>query len=93
MAPNTLLPRESGEIHNRDAKYVKTDYTKYKVLGQTGYFALCAAINRAMKEGLDITNAEYYSKIDMDTVKHIFRSDDGVTMVPLLEERLKCLHE
>lgn len=46
-----------------------------------------------MKDGLDITNAEYYSKIDMATVKHIFRSDDGVTMVPLLEERLKCLHE
>ncbi|TMW39200.1 hypothetical protein DOY81_015721, partial [Sarcophaga bullata] len=73
--------------------WTPTDYTKYKVLGQTGYFALCAAISRAMKEGLDITNAEYYSKIDMDTVKHIFRSDDGVTMVPLLEERLKCLHE
>lgn len=62
-------------------------------MGHTGYFALCAALNRAMKEGLDITSAEYYSKITLDTVRHIFRSDDGETMVPLLEERLKCLHE
>lgn len=69
------------------------DYTKYKVMGYTGYFALCAAINRAMKEGLDITNAEYYSKIDIATVEKIFRSDDGQTKVPLLEERLKCFHE
>lgn len=62
-------------------------------MGHTGYFALCAALNRAMKEGLDITNAEYYSKITMETVRHIFRSDDGETMVPLLEERLKCFHQ
>lgn len=72
---------------------ISADYTKYKVEGYTGYFALCAAINRAMKEGLDITNAEFYSKIDMDTVKQIFRSDDGQTMVPLIEQRLKCFHE
>lgn len=62
-------------------------------MGHTGYFALCAALNRAMKEGLDITNAEYYSKITMETVRYIFRSDDGETMVPLLEERLKCFHQ
>ncbi|XP_073844875.1 queuosine 5'-phosphate N-glycosylase/hydrolase [Musca autumnalis] len=73
--------------------WTPTDYTKYKVDGYTGYFALCAAINRAMKEGLDITNAEFYSKIDLETVKKIFRSDDGQTMVPLLEERVKCFHE
>ncbi|XP_013108245.2 queuosine 5'-phosphate N-glycosylase/hydrolase [Stomoxys calcitrans] len=73
--------------------WTPTDYTKYKVDGYTGYFALCAAINRAMKDGLDITNAEFYSKIDLETVKKIFRSDDGETMVPLLEERLKCFIE
>ncbi|XP_065370122.1 queuosine 5'-phosphate N-glycosylase/hydrolase [Calliphora vicina] len=73
--------------------WTPADYTKYKVMGHTGYFALCAALNRAMKEGLDITNAEYYSKITLETVKHIFRSDDGETMVPLLEKRLQCFHE
>uniref|UniRef100_W8BHC9 Queuosine 5'-phosphate N-glycosylase/hydrolase n=1 Tax=Ceratitis capitata TaxID=7213 RepID=W8BHC9_CERCA len=70
--------------------WTPNDYTKYKVDGYTGYFALCAAINRAM---LDITNAAYYSKIDADTLRKVFRSDDGVTSVPLFEKRLSCFHE
>ncbi|XP_067630677.1 queuosine 5'-phosphate N-glycosylase/hydrolase [Eurosta solidaginis] len=73
--------------------WTPSDYTKYKVNGYTGYFALCAAINRAMEEGIDITNAEFYSKIDADTLRRIFRSDDEVTSVSLFEERIVCLHE
>ncbi|CAD7014308.1 queuosine salvage protein [Ceratitis capitata] len=73
--------------------WTPNDYTKYKVDGYTGYFALCAAINRAMLEGIDITNAAYYSKIDVDTLRKVFRSDDGVTSVPLFEKRLSCFHE
>jgi len=73
--------------------WTPTDYTKYKVNGYTGYFALCAAINRAISEGVDITNAQVYAKIDAATLSHIFRSDDGQTVVPLLEKRLECLHE
>lgn len=69
------------------------DYTKYKVNGYTGYFALCAAVNRALNEGIDITDAAFYAKIDIALLRYIFRSDDGATQVPLLEERLKCLHE
>ncbi|XP_034477257.1 queuosine salvage protein [Drosophila innubila] len=69
------------------------NYTKYKVNGYTGYFALCAAINRAMKDGLDITNPEFYSKVDMETLSNIFRPDDKDTKIPLLEKRLECLHQ
>ncbi|XP_034104866.1 queuosine salvage protein [Drosophila albomicans] len=69
------------------------NYTKYKVNEYTGYFALCAAINRAMKDGLDITNPEFYAKIDLATLEKIFRPDDATTQIPLLEKRLECLHQ
>lgn len=72
---------------------VSDNYTKYKVNGYTGYFALCAAINRAVCDGLDITNPEFYAKIDLDTLSKIFRPDDATTSIPLLEKRLECLHQ
>lgn len=67
--------------------------TKWQVCGETGYFALCAAINRAQRNGIDITNAQFYSKITLEELSEILRGDDNETKVPLLEERVKCLHE
>lgn len=61
--------------------------------GATGYFALCAAIKRAIDEGIDITNPNYYVNIKLETLAKILRGDDGVTPCPLLEERVNCLHE
>lgn len=67
--------------------------TKWCVDKETGYFALCAALNRAIKEGFDITNPQYYSKITEEDAQKIFRADDGETQVPLFKERIQCLHE
>lgn len=67
--------------------------TKWQVCGETGYFALCAAINRAQRNGIDITNAKYYSKITADELSEILRGDDNETKVPMLVERVKCLNE
>ncbi|XP_022918685.2 queuosine 5'-phosphate N-glycosylase/hydrolase [Onthophagus taurus] len=64
----------------------------WTVEGKTGYFALCVAINRAMRENVDILNAKYYSVISRDDLKEILRSDNEVD-VPLLDDRVKCLHE
>ncbi|KAF5297799.1 hypothetical protein FQA39_LY11948 [Lamprigera yunnana] len=64
----------------------------WMVNGYTGYFALCAAINRAVEENVDILNPKYYSQISKDQLQHILRSDTNVD-IPLFEERLKCLHE
>lgn len=66
---------------------------KYCVDKQTGYFALCAAINRAMKEGIDVTNPKYYSSISLEKLAEILRADDHTTKVPLLEQRHECLIE
>uniref|UniRef100_A0AAG5DI77 Queuosine 5'-phosphate N-glycosylase/hydrolase n=1 Tax=Anopheles atroparvus TaxID=41427 RepID=A0AAG5DI77_ANOAO len=70
-----------------------SDATKWKVEGQTGYFALCAAVNRAMREGIDLTNPSYYVTITLEQMSNILRSDDPGTKAPLLEERVRCLHE
>ncbi|XP_055630975.1 queuosine salvage protein [Toxorhynchites rutilus septentrionalis] len=67
--------------------------TKWKVNGQTGYFSLCAAINRALANGVDITNPSFYSKITLEQLEQILRSDDGETQPLLMPERVACLHE
>lgn len=64
----------------------------WTVDGYTGYFALCAAINRAMKEKVDILNPKFYSTITHQQAESLFRSDNQVK-IPLFEERITSLHE
>lgn len=66
---------------------------KWTVNGHTGYFGLCAAINRALAEGIDLTNPRYYATITKDNLEAILRPDDGVTNVQLIDERVNCLRE
>nr|XP_017007848.2 queuosine salvage protein [Drosophila takahashii] len=73
--------------------WTPNNYTKYKVDGYTGYFALCAAVKRAIKENVDVINPKFYSEIDLKTLESIFRSDDGETEIPLIQKRLESLHE
>jgi len=40
-----------------------------------------------------VTNPKYYSKITLEELDGILRPDDGVTKAPLLEDRVKCLHD
>lgn len=54
---------------------------------------MCKSITRALKEEIDITNPQFYSKITLTQLDHILRSDDGMTKAPLIEERIKCLQE
>lgn len=69
---------------------------KYSVIYQgkkrTGYLAMVAAINRAIDEGKKIYDPKYYSKLVLDDMKEIFRSDTESTM-PLFDERLRILKE
>ncbi|GAB0097954.1 Queuosine salvage protein [Sergentomyia squamirostris] len=67
--------------------------TKWRVDGETGYFALCAAINRAKEAGVDITNPKYYSTLNVADLENLLRADDGETKAPLLPERVQCLQE
>jgi len=57
----------------------------------TGYWSLCAAMNRAIDEGYPITDPAWYGSVTMDTLSHVFRSDSASVM-PLLDDRLTSLH-
>ncbi|KAM5258170.1 queuosine 5'-phosphate N-glycosylase/hydrolase [Hipposideros larvatus] len=58
----------------------------------SGFWSLCAAVNRALDEGIPITSASYYATMTLDQVRHVFRSDTDVPM-PLIEERHRILNE
>ncbi|XP_054164855.1 queuosine salvage protein-like [Oppia nitens] len=65
---------------------------EYTIEGQVGYWALCAAINRALDKGIAITDPKYYSQISEEDFKQIFATDNGFE-IPLLKERLQVLRE
>ncbi|XP_020822586.1 queuosine 5'-phosphate N-glycosylase/hydrolase [Phascolarctos cinereus] len=65
---------------------------KYKGKMYSGYWALCAAIHRALDEGIPLTRASYYATVTLDQLQHILRSDTDVPM-PLIEERHQILNE
>ncbi|KAJ2940720.1 hypothetical protein O0L34_g14831 [Tuta absoluta] len=70
----------------------KAGQDKWTVDGHSGYFALEAALARAIKEGHDITSPTYYSNITEDQLSHIMRGDNAAK-IPLFEKRLSILHE
>ncbi|RCN52426.1 hypothetical protein ANCCAN_01469 [Ancylostoma caninum] len=61
--------------------------TKY-----TGYFAACAAINKALDSGLNMTSAEWMASASKDDVDGVFKSDGGYS-IPLLDERVKAIND
>ncbi|XP_069589711.1 queuosine 5'-phosphate N-glycosylase/hydrolase [Ranitomeya imitator] len=65
---------------------------KYKGKEYSGYWSFCAAMNRALDEGIPLTTASYYSNITMDQLKHVLRSDSDFP-IPMIEERLEILHQ
>ncbi|RWS21717.1 UPF0553 protein C9orf64-like protein [Leptotrombidium deliense] len=58
----------------------------------TGYWSLCAAINRAAKNGIPITDPSFYAHLKPDQLEHIFKGENGVH-IPLSDQRLQVLHE
>ncbi|XP_076235542.1 queuosine 5'-phosphate N-glycosylase/hydrolase [Calliopsis andreniformis] len=70
----------------------KKESLKWTVNGHTGYFALCAAIKRAIDEGKPIVDPKYYAHITRSDAEQIFRGDNHAN-IPLLDERVKSLRE
>ncbi|KAI8324214.1 hypothetical protein GQ54DRAFT_79689 [Martensiomyces pterosporus] len=60
-----------------------------------GYWTLCAAINRAIREGVKMTDAQFYSKVERKELAYVFRTDDPQTQesIPMLDQRMEVLHE
>lgn len=64
----------------------------YKGTTHTGYLAMCAAINRALDQNVDLTSPKYFSHIDEARLGALLMGDDNVP-IPLLAERVECLHQ
>lgn len=64
----------------------------YKGTTYRGYMTLCAAITRAMDEGVPITDPNYFSKMSIEELAHVLRSDNSTPM-PMLQERHQVLTE
>ncbi|XP_038161606.1 queuosine salvage protein [Cyprinodon tularosa] len=64
----------------------------YKGTTYTGYMTLCAAITRAMEEGVPITDPKYFSQMSVEELEHVLRSDNDTGM-PMLQERHQVLAE
>ncbi|XP_061529329.1 queuosine salvage protein isoform X1 [Phycodurus eques] len=64
----------------------------FRGITHTGYMTLCAAITRAMEEGVPITDPKFFSQMTVDELAHILRSDNETTM-PMIEERHQVLTE
>ncbi|XP_060559837.1 queuosine 5'-phosphate N-glycosylase/hydrolase-like isoform X2 [Ruditapes philippinarum] len=65
---------------------------KYNGEDYTGYWSLCAAINRALDKGIPFTNPEYFANITKEQMTDVLRSDSDYD-IPLFEERLTVLRE
>jgi hypothetical protein len=64
----------------------------YKGKRNTGYASLCACINRAIDEGVDIVNPDFWSRVSETDMEHIFRGDEDVEF-PMLMERMTVMRE
>lgn len=61
----------------------------------TGYWSLCAVLQRALEEGLFITSPSYWHReagYSDDVLRHVFRSSTSEPM-PMLDERIAVLRE
>lgn len=97
LHPNPNDPRAIDHIFLLDVLnfsfWTEQNSTKWTVNGQTGYFALCAAIKRAIDENKPIIDPKYYSEVTQNDLEVIFRGDDNQTNIPLIKERVKNLHK
>ncbi len=55
-----------------------------------GYWALAAALKRAIEEGLDLTSADVLARLETSQMAHILR---GEHTIPLLDERARNARE
>lgn len=67
---------------------------EYNGTQYTGYWSLCAAINKALDKGIPITSPTYWASENFtkDVLKDVFKSETK-EQIPLFEERYQVLKE
>ncbi|RUS28773.1 hypothetical protein BC938DRAFT_481463 [Jimgerdemannia flammicorona] len=82
------LDTVDGTIPHPERYAVKFDGVRY-----TGYWSLCACVNRALQAGIPITSPRYYGyDASDDDLSAVFRSDTQ-EQIPLLEDRIRVMRE
>ncbi|KAI0629643.1 hypothetical protein C8Q77DRAFT_1141513 [Trametes polyzona] len=70
---------------------------KSEVVVHTGYWSLVAAVDRALEEGIPITDPSFYAsetRCPDELVEHVFRpAAQSVEGIPLLRERIAILRQ
>ncbi|XP_003738070.1 queuosine salvage protein [Galendromus occidentalis] len=69
-----------------------TYQVEYEGQMHTGYWALCACLNRALKDAVPITSATFYASVSREKLKEVFRGHND-SEIPLFDERLNILHQ
>merc|ERR1712029_540255 len=64
----------------------------YKGKTHHGYMSMCAAINRCLDQGVNLTEPKVYGNITEDQLNCYLMGDNAVP-IPMLKERLQCLHD
>ena len=77
-------------IHRSDEPILFT--VKFHQKYWTGYRALEAAASRAIEAGVPLHRPSYYGHMTLPQLEEVFQSETHVP-IPLLEQRLHCLHE
>jgi hypothetical protein len=71
----------------------RSDKAPYQVDGYKGYWSLCAAINRSLKEGIPVASPSWMANCTLQDFKHAFRPDDREHQeIPMLKERLELVN-
>ena len=65
-------------------------YVTYKEEKFTGYWSLCAAVNRALDAGIPITSPSFWVEAEGEMLREIFRGE-GVEPMPLLYVQSFCI--
>ena len=66
---------------------------EFTIKGEVGYWALCAAINSALRESIPVCDPNYYAKLTYKQAEHIFRTDQTGVVIPMLQERIEILNQ
>lgn len=59
----------------------------------TGYWSLCAVINRALSKGIPVTSARWLASAEDAQLDAIFRPVEGCAPIPMLTERKRLMRE
>ncbi|KAI0753368.1 hypothetical protein C8Q80DRAFT_1096903 [Daedaleopsis nitida] len=89
-----------SELEGQEGRYGvewRQGWNSDRMVVHKGYWSLVAAIDRALEEGIPITDSTFYAseiRCPVPLIEHVFRpAARSVEGIPLLEERIRILRE